>query len=111
MFMRYRGGGVGHTSTRAATNFFCRNRHEHDTTVTKTRRESTYEEMKLDEEVDNEAADEEDLGYFGGDQDEDDESGESEEGGREKEKIQHQWKVKAAQKYFTSAHSYIEHEV
>jgi hypothetical protein len=30
MFMRYRGGGVGHSITRAATNFFKRDRHPRD---------------------------------------------------------------------------------
>ena len=30
IFMRFRGGGVGHSSTRAATNFFKKDRHQLD---------------------------------------------------------------------------------
>ena len=42
MFMRYRGGGVGHSTTRAATNFFKRDRHPRD------QNRNQQEEMDVD---------------------------------------------------------------
>jgi hypothetical protein len=44
MFMRYRGGGVGHSNTRAATEFFKVDRHPQD-----RRRNQQQDEMDVDD--------------------------------------------------------------
>jgi hypothetical protein len=78
MMMRYRGGGVGHTSTREATNRFLEDRHPTDIARVDDEPE-TEAPLQMDEDEDEDEIEEdgnddeeEDYGYGGaGDMDED----------------------------------------
>ena len=92
LMMRFRGGGVGHKSTRQATNFFKKDRHASDLQDSLERRSDNVEEneeindseeggkVEISSEVDV-ASEEDDYGYRVG-EDESDAASE-EEGGHE----------------------------
>jgi hypothetical protein len=83
MFLRYRGGGIGHLTTRAATNFFKQDRHPSDLHGRPSPQDSYSDAMVVDiaEDAERQASDVEDSRTSSGSDEEVTTESEEEENG------------------------------